>query len=68
MVDRVLSPSMGRDPHRPAMASEVGLAVLLYGSTVGDAHDRAGTMLDDVFFYGGWAGGLLTAPGISDEQ
>ena len=42
--------------------------VLLYSSTVGNAHDWAGTMLDDLFFYGGWAGGLLIAPDISDEH
>lgn len=41
---------------------------LLYSSTVGDPRDWAGTMLDDLFFYGGWAGGLLIAPDISDEN
>ena len=39
---------------------------LLYSSTVGDPHDWVGTMLDDAFFFGGWAAGLFIAPDISE--
>ncbi len=42
--------------------------LLLYSISVVDPHDWQGTMLDDLFFYGGWAGGLLIAPDISDAS
>ncbi len=40
-------------------------AVLMYHSIVGGPRDWAGTMLDDLFFYGGWAGGLWITPDVS---
>ena len=41
-------------------------SLLLYSSSNDDSRDWAGTMLENLFFYGGWAGGLLIAPDISD--
>lgn len=43
-------------------------SLLLYSSTIDDPHDWVGTMLENLFFYGGWAGGLLIAPDISGES
>lgn len=43
-------------------------SLLLYSGNAEDARDWAGTMLDNLFFYGGWAGGLLIAPDISQES